>query len=60
MKICSWSGLEEALEIISKKVMANENGLLTPFPLLALNDDALLHKISSEIYVQSRYPFNPV
>jgi predicted O-linked N-acetylglucosamine transferase (SPINDLY family) len=25
-----------------------------------LNDDALLHKKSSEIYTQSRYPFNPV
>ena len=59
MKICSWSGLEEALEIISKKVVANEK-VITPFPLLALNDDALLHKKSSEIYVQSRYPFNPV
>ena len=59
MKICSWSGLEEALENISKKVAANEK-VINPFPLLALNNDVLLHKKSSEIYIQSRYPFNPV
>jgi protein O-GlcNAc transferase len=59
MKICSWSGLSESLEDIFKKVMANEK-VVAPFPLLALNDDALLHKKSSEIYIQSRYPFNPV
>lgn len=59
MKICSWSGLAEALENISKKVVANEK-VINPFALLALNDDALLHKKSSEIYTQSRYPFNLV
>jgi protein O-GlcNAc transferase len=59
MKICDWSGLSESLEHIAKKVVANEQ-IINPFPLLALNDDALLHKKSSEIYIQSRYPFNPV
>jgi predicted O-linked N-acetylglucosamine transferase (SPINDLY family) len=59
MKICSWSGLAEALEYISKKVVANEE-VINPFALLALNDDVLLHKKSSEIYVQSRYPFKHV
>jgi predicted O-linked N-acetylglucosamine transferase (SPINDLY family) len=59
MKICSWSGLAESLENISKKVVANEK-VTDPFALLALNDDALLHQKSSEIYIQSRYPFNPV
>jgi predicted O-linked N-acetylglucosamine transferase (SPINDLY family) len=58
MKICSWSGLVESLENISKKVAANYK-VAQPFPLLALSDDALLHKKSSEIYIQSRYPFNP-
>jgi predicted O-linked N-acetylglucosamine transferase (SPINDLY family) len=58
MKICSWSGLAESLRDISKKVVANEK-VAQPFPLLALNDDTLLHKKSSEIYIQSRYPFNP-
>jgi protein O-GlcNAc transferase len=59
MKICSWLGLAESLKDISKKVVANEK-VAAPFSLLALNDDALLHKKSSEIYIQSRYPFNPV
>ena len=59
MKICSWSGLTESLEDISKKVMANEK-VVNPFSLLALNDDVLLHKQSSKIYIQSKYPFNPV
>ena len=57
MKICSWSGLEESLEDISQKLMANER-VSQPFSLLALNDDALLHKKSSEIYIQSKYPFS--
>ncbi len=57
MKICSWSGLAESLENISKKVVANKK--VNPFPLLSLSDDALLHKKSSEIYVQNKYPFNP-
>ena len=59
MKICSWSGLAESLEDISKKVLANEK-VTNPFGLLALNDNTFLHKKSSEIYIQSRYPFNPV
>ena len=59
MTICSWSGLSESSEDIFKKVMASEK-VVAPFSLLALNDDALLHKKCSEIYIQSRYPFNPV
>jgi protein O-GlcNAc transferase len=59
MKICSWSGLAESLEDISKKVVANEK-VVNPFPLLALSDDALLHKKCSEIFAQAKYPFNPV
>ena len=58
MKICSWSDLAESLEYISKKVVANEK-VVQPFPLLSLSDDAYLHKKCSEIYIQSRYPFNP-
>ena len=59
MKICSWTGLAESLEDIFKKVMANEK-VSQPFPLLALTDDALIHKQSAEIYIKSKYPFNPV
>ena len=49
MKICSWSGLAEALEDISKKVMVNER-VISPFPLLALTDNAFLHKKSLSIF----------
>jgi len=57
MKICVWEGLAESLINISKKVIANEK-VVNPFPLIALNDDSLLHKKSSEIYAQDRYPLN--
>jgi predicted O-linked N-acetylglucosamine transferase (SPINDLY family) len=59
MKICSWSGLADSLEILSKKVVANERVTL-PFFFLSVIDDALLHKKSSEIYAQTQYPFKPV
>jgi protein O-GlcNAc transferase len=59
LKICSWTGLADSSEDISKKIMENEK-VSIPFILLALNDDALLHKKSSEILIQSKYPFNPV
>ena len=59
MKICSWSSLIDSLEIIFKKVITSEK-VISPFPLLALSDDVLLHKKSSEIYIQTKYPFNSV
>jgi predicted O-linked N-acetylglucosamine transferase (SPINDLY family) len=55
MKICSWSGIENSINNISKRVMADEK-VAHPFLLLALNDDAFLHKKSSEVYLQNRYP----
>ena len=58
MKICSWSGLAESLEDISKKVVAYKK--VNPFTLLSLSDDALLLKKSSVIYVQNKCPFNPI
>jgi predicted O-linked N-acetylglucosamine transferase (SPINDLY family) len=59
IKICSWPSLADTLESISKKVMANQK-VVNPFISLAVYDDALLHKKASEIYVQSKYPFNAV
>jgi protein O-GlcNAc transferase len=59
IKICCWSDLTESFESISKKVTANQR-VITPFSPLALIDDALFHKKSSEIYVQSKYPLNTV
>lgn len=57
MRICSWSGLAESLEDISKKVMSNEK-VINPFSLLSLSDDAFLLKRCSDIYAQSTYPAN--
>ena len=59
MNICNWSGLAESLEDISKKIVVGER-VANSFPLLALIDDTFLHKKSSEIYIQSKYPFNPI
>jgi predicted O-linked N-acetylglucosamine transferase (SPINDLY family) len=57
MKICNWSDLPDSLEIISKKVTADVR-VVSPFALLALNDNSVLHKKSSEIFIQSKYPIN--
>jgi len=43
MKICDWTGIKDLLEMTSKKVVAGEKAS-QPFHLLALSDDALLHK----------------
>jgi predicted O-linked N-acetylglucosamine transferase (SPINDLY family) len=59
MKICFWSGLVDSLEIISRKLMANER-LVNPLIFISLIDRASSHKKSAEIYIQSRYPFNPI
>jgi predicted O-linked N-acetylglucosamine transferase (SPINDLY family) len=54
MKICSWSGLADSLAIIYRKLMVSERAI-QPFPLLALSDDGLLQKKSSEIYAQNKF-----
>ena len=59
MKMCNWTGLADSLEEVSKKVMANEK-VSQPFLLLALNDNAILHKKSSEINAQYSYQCDPV
>jgi len=55
MKMCNWSDFLDSSKIISKKVTANEK-VISPFELLSLNDNAALHKKSSEIYAQYKYP----
>ena len=59
MRICDWSNFEIHLEAISHKVFINEEAI-TPLPLLSLTDNPMLHKKSSEIYCQSKYPSNAV
>ena len=58
MKISDWSSLADGLTKLSHKVEASEN-VANPFLLLALSDNAFLHKKSAEIYTQSKYPSNP-
>ena len=57
MRVCSWSSFGEYLGNITKKVSINKK-VVTPFILLSLTDDAILHKQCSEIYVRNRFPFN--
>ncbi len=59
MKICNWLGIENALEALSKKIVQCE-AIANPFILLALIDDLLLQKKSSDIYVKKKYPINLV
>jgi predicted O-linked N-acetylglucosamine transferase (SPINDLY family) len=59
MKMCNWQNLPAGLDFIYKKVMGKYR-VATPFTLLSLSDDAFLHKKSSEIYAQSKFPLNPV
>lgn len=57
MKICSWLGLSDSLENISNKILLDKK-VAQPFLLLALSDDALLHKKSAEVYAINKYPSN--
>jgi predicted O-linked N-acetylglucosamine transferase (SPINDLY family) len=57
MSICSWSGVTDFCKNIVKKVLAGEK-VTVPFALLALIDDASLHKKSAEMYVQDKHPVN--
>lgn len=57
MKICTWLGIENALEALSKKIVQCE-AIINPFVLLALIDDPVLQKKSSNMYVNKKYPIN--
>jgi predicted O-linked N-acetylglucosamine transferase (SPINDLY family) len=59
MKTCSWSGMADTLENIFRKVSENER-VINPFVMLAVNDNPLLNKKSSEIYIKSRHLENSV
>ena len=59
MRVCSWPDFEGHLEAITHQVIANKE-VITPLPLLSLTDNALLHRKSSEIYVQSKFPAKSV
>jgi len=59
MRICNWTDFDSHLESITHQVLANAEAI-TPLPLLSLTDNSALHKKSSQIYLQSKYPANAV
>jgi predicted O-linked N-acetylglucosamine transferase (SPINDLY family) len=59
MIICDWSNFEIYLGKLIQK-LSRKKFISSPFPLLSLVDDSLIHRVSSEIYIQSKYPSNTV
>ncbi len=54
MKICSWHGIDNSLrELIS--AIGMDKRVVTPFALLALNDNPALHRRVSEAYSKSEH-----
>ena len=57
MKMGIWLNFNKHHENITIKISENKR-VITPLPLLALTDNAILHKKSSEIYAEDKYPPN--
>lgn len=57
MIICSWSDFEERLKVLVGKIQQDEK-VASPFNLLSLSDNNLLHQQASTIYSQALYPPN--
>jgi predicted O-linked N-acetylglucosamine transferase (SPINDLY family) len=55
MSMCSWQDLNEILQNITNKLLNNQK-VANPLPLLALLNDASLHKKCSEIFMQAKFP----
>jgi len=58
MKMGNWSGLADSLVEISKKIMSGHK-LVSPFVVLSLSDDPLLHQKAAQIFASDKFPFNP-
>jgi len=57
MHLCIWDNFSNCLIELTKKINNNER-VINPFSLIALIDDPELHKRSSEIYINCKYPKN--
>jgi protein O-GlcNAc transferase len=57
MKIANWSNLASFLNNGFQQVIENQK-VISPFLMLALNDNSLLHKKCAHIYAQNKYPAN--
>ncbi len=57
LQICNWSDLVDSIETISKNIKISKK-VTQPFSLLALTDNPILHKKSSEIFIENKSPSN--
>jgi len=57
MKKCKWVKINEYKVELGSKIQRDEK-VCTPFPMLAITDDATLQKRCAEIYIQDKFPTN--
>ena len=57
MKKCAWAKINGYKAELVSKIQRGEK-VCTPFPMLAITDDAVLQKRCAEIYIQDKYPAN--
>ena len=59
MKICDWSHFEESQKKLADTIRARRK-IADPFTILTLQDDPFLNQLCCEIYVQDKFPVNPI
>ena len=59
IKVCNWKDFPVHQAYIVARALEGEK-VVRPFELLSIVDDGALQKKSSEIYIQSNFPENPV
>lgn len=59
MRVCQWAGHPQAIKKV-QEALTEKKKIIQPFPLLAISDDPILHRMASEIYAAKEYPLNPV
>ena len=57
MMMCCWRNFDHQIKEISQKTHAKEK-VAPPFALLGLEDTPSIHRISSEMWVQEKFPLN--
>ena len=57
MTICDWSKFDQLLNLIINGLL-NKKLTTSPFPILSLVDDPVIHHLSAQIYSQYKYPTN--
>ncbi|BEI41958.1 MULTISPECIES: O-linked N-acetylglucosamine transferase family protein [unclassified Polynucleobacter] len=57
MKIGNWFDYSDSLKYIAQKIISDEK-VISPFVLLSLSDDPQLHKQTSKIFSEHKFPEN--